>query len=109
MAKLYAGNFPKSYRPTLISPKDGEVYASFSGKDPSIPLKAEGTEGELFWYLDGEYFTSKEGSIPFATLPPGEHRVSLIDGRSLSASATFTVERREAGAPLRSAPVLRFD
>ena len=98
------GDGGKTFLPELVSPREGAVYASF-GKDPSIPLRAEGTEGVLYWYVDGEYLG--EGESPFATFPPGEHRVSLVDGRGLGARASFTVAERPGEGPV--APALSFE
>jgi penicillin-binding protein 1C len=109
MAILNQNNSLKKYLPELVSPREGAVYASSLGKDPSIPLKAEGAEGDLHWYLDGEYLDVPQGSQPFVTLPPGEHRVSLMDGRSMTASARFRVERRDEQKGRGAAEVLSFN
>ena len=61
-------------------------------------MKAEGSKGRLWWYLDGVYIgSSMADSTFFHGVPDGEHVVSVADeaGRSAKVDVkVFTPGRR---------------
>ena len=72
----------------IISPVPGASYfmAPFD-KERKIPMKTEGAEGHVFWYIDGKYLgTSLPDNTFFHDMPDGSHVVSAADdtGRSVS-------------------------
>ncbi|MDR1656533.1 MAG: transglycosylase domain-containing protein [Deltaproteobacteria bacterium] len=89
-------------RPSVVSPRNGEVIRLLAGVN-RFPLRSEGTSGSVHWYVDDAYLTqSGPGHTPVLTLTEGEHWVSLVDGRGLTAKSRFTV----IGAPVETAEVL---
>ncbi len=58
----------------------------------TLPLRATGASGLVEWTIDGERVlpVSANGAIQWP-LVPGRHRVTVVDARGRSASATFFV------------------
>ena len=84
---------------SIISPVPGAAYfAAPFDLERKIPMKSEGAEGRVWWYLDGEYIgTAKSEATFFHDVPDGEHIVSVVDeaGRSAKAAVkVFTPGRR---------------
>ena len=71
---------------SIISPVPGASYfAAPLDTERKIPMKTEGAQGQVWWYLDGKYIgTSRAESTFFHDVPDGEHIVSAADedGRS---------------------------
>ena len=84
---------------SIISPVPGASYfAAPFDEERKIPMKSEGADGRVWWYLDGEYIgTSRAESTFFHDVPDGEHVVSVVDeaGRSAKVDVkVFTPGRR---------------
>lgn len=84
----------------IISPVPGASYfAAPFDSERKIPMKTEGAEGRVWWYVDGEYIgTSRGESTYFHDIPDGEHLVSAVDeaGRSAKVDVkVFTPGRRK--------------
>ncbi len=89
----------KSSTLSIISPIPGASYfAAPLDYERKIPMKAEGSKGRLWWYLDGVYIGSSEGkSTFFHDVPDGEHVISAADEAGHSAKVNvkvFTPGRR---------------
>lgn len=72
----------------IVSPLDGAKYfnAEYYGKC-RVPLRAEGTNGKISWYLDGKYICeSTAGTVKMYSLHDGVNILSATDesGRSTS-------------------------
>ena len=85
---------------SIISPVPGASYfAAPLDKERRIPMKTEGANGNVWWYLDGQYIgTSRAESTFFHDVPDGEHVVSAADESGRSAAVTvkvFTPGRRK--------------
>ncbi len=83
----------------IISPVPGSSYfmAPFD-KERKIPMKSEGAEGHVFWYMDGKYLgTSLPDNTFFHDMPDGSHVVSAADdmGRSVSVSVKVLTPGRK--------------
>ena len=78
---------------SIISPVPGASYfAAPLDLERKIPMKTEGTEGQVWWYLDGEYIgTSRAEATFFHNVPDGEHLVSAVDEEGRSAKVTVKV------------------
>ena len=81
------GFSPESGRKlSIASPIPGASYFNAPlNNNRKIPLKAEGTPGAIFWYVDGKYAgKTMGGQTLFHEIPDGEHFVSAADenGRS---------------------------
>ena len=67
-------------------------------------MKAEGTRGKIWWYIDGEYMGVSEGGATFFRgMPDGEHTVSAVDenGRTSAVNVkVYTPGKRSAGEKL---------
>ena len=92
-------------RLSIISPIPGASYFSAPfDSERKIPLKAEGTRGKIYWYIDGEYSGMTEaGRIIFREIPDGEHLVSASDeiGRSTAVKVkVYTPGKRLSGEKL---------
>lgn len=82
IAKMPEGFTPESSRKlTIISPIPGASYFNAPlNNERKIPLKAEGGQGKIFWYIDGNYVgTSEIGRTLFREIDDGEHLVSVAD------------------------------
>lgn len=95
----------KSTRLSIISPVPGASYFNApNDSERKIPLKAEGSRGRVYWYIDGEYAGMSEGGASLLRdIPDGEHVVSAADDAGRSARVTvkvFTPGRRTAGEKL---------
>ena len=89
----------------IISPIPGASYfAAPFDSERKIPLKAEGTRGKIWWYIDGEYTGSSEGGATlFRGMSDGEHTVSAVDeiGRSSAVNVkVYTPGKRSEGEKL---------
>ena len=77
----------------IISPVPGASYfAAPFDVERKIPMKTEGGEGRVWWYVDGEYIG--EGSAEatfFHDVPDGEHVVSAVDEAGRSARVVVKV------------------
>ena len=78
---------------SIISPVPGASYfAAPFDLERKIPMKSEGAEGRVWWYLDGEYIgTSRAESTFFHDVPDGEHVVSVVDESGRSARVAVKV------------------
>ena len=90
---------------SIISPVPGASYfAAPFDLERKIPMKSEGTDGQVWWYLDGEYIgTSRGESTFFHDVPDGEHVVSVVDEEGRSARVdvrVFTPGRKSQGDKL---------
>ena len=84
----------------IASPISGASYfAAPFDTERKIPMKTEGADGNIFWYLDGEYIgASKSDKTFFYNVPDGEHIISVSDndGRTDSVNIkVFTPGKRE--------------
>ena len=60
---------------------------------PKIPLRAEGTAGQVHWFMDLVYLGAQmPGTEFFWALTPGRHTISLLDEEGRTAKAVFEVE-----------------
>ena len=89
----------------IISPIPGASYfAAPFDSERRIPMKAEGTRGKIWWYIDGEYMGVSEGGATFFRgMSDGEHTVSAVDenGRSSAVKVkVYTPGKRSAGEKL---------
>jgi penicillin-binding protein 1C len=88
--------------PKIASPADGQVFRLLPGAS-KIPLKTEGAEGAVHWFLDSEHlFSSKPGDSPLLPVTEGEHTLAIIDQSRQTARSRFTV----LGPDIRKARVL---
>ena len=92
----------KLKRPELkiASPVEGASYfAAPFDNERKIPLKSEGSSGQIFWYLNGEYIGTSAGNKNFFyNIPDGQHVISAADTEGRTASVNikvFTPGRRE--------------
>ena len=90
---------------SIISPVPGASYfAAPFDVERRIPMKSEGADGNVWWYLDGKYIGRSKGeSAFFHGVPDGEHVVSVVDesGRSAKVSVrVFTPGKRLEGEKL---------
>ena len=83
----------KNSRLKIISPVPGASYFTAPlDIERKIPMKAEGTKGKIWWYLDGEYAgVSVNGEVLFRDIPDGEHTVSAADENGKSDSVKVKV------------------
>jgi penicillin-binding protein 1C len=85
--------------PKIASPADGQIFRLVPGAS-KIPLKSEGAEGVVHWFLDSEHlFSSKPGDTRLLPVTQGEHTIAIIDQSRQTARSRFTVlapEIREA-------------
>ena len=106
----YTGNAQASFAPKgkvdIIVPSPGARYfITPMAPDQRISLKAEGTSGKVYWFVDQEFLGEQEkhGSLLW-TVSPGTHTVSLVDEAGATAVARFEVVDILAGRP----PTLQF-
>ena len=88
------GFSPESGRKlSIISPIPGASYFHAPlNNDRKIPLKAEGSKGRIFWYVDGNYVgTSEIGQTLFSEIADGEHLVSVADENGRSSAVKVKV------------------
>ncbi|MBQ7220169.1 MAG: penicillin-binding protein 1C [Synergistaceae bacterium] len=90
---------------SIISPVPGASYfAAPFDIERKIPMKSEGAEGQVWWYLDGEYIgTARADATFFHDVPDGEHLVSVADEEGRSAKVkvkVFTPGRKSQGEVL---------
>lgn len=91
---------------TIVSPVAGAVYflAPFDAQR-KIPLRSEGAQGQVWWYLDGRYAgTSSAQETFFCPIPDalgGDHVVGVMDalGRSAEAAVKVLTPGRAPAAP----------
>lgn len=78
---------------TIISPIPGASYFNAPlDNSPKIPLKAEGSRGNVYWYVDGKYAgVSEAGASLFREISDGEHIVSAADDDGRTAAVTVKV------------------
>ncbi|MBQ9565440.1 MAG: penicillin-binding protein 1C, partial [Synergistaceae bacterium] len=89
---------------TISSPPAGATYLSAPFAPQRIPMRAEGAEGRVWWYLDGRYLGMAEpGETFFHALPDGEHSLSVADeaGRSASVRVKVRTPGKRRDAPPR--------
>jgi penicillin-binding protein 1C len=78
-----------AFGPSVASPAPGSVFRAVPGSD-RIPFRSEGAYGTVHWYMDGEYVgASAPGKTPLVRITPGRHKVSMADGRGMSATSSF--------------------
>jgi membrane carboxypeptidase/penicillin-binding protein PbpC len=78
-------------KPVIVSPPDGAIIRLGYGAE-RLPLKSEGTVGDVYWYVDDAFLTkSSVGTTPVIALTIGSHRVSLLDARGLTSKSEFKV------------------
>ena len=77
----------------IISPVPGASYfAAPFDLQRKIPMKAEGAEGRVWWYLDGKYIgTSLPEATFFHDVPDGEHVISAADEEGRSSKVSVKV------------------
>ena len=90
---------------TIISPIPGASYFNAPlDNAPKIPLKAEGSRGNVYWYVDGEYAgMSEAGASLLREIPDGEHIVSAADDAGRTSAVTvkvFTPGRKQESEKL---------
>jgi membrane carboxypeptidase/penicillin-binding protein PbpC len=102
-----AGGAPGEAALRVVSPIPGMTYV-LSRQSRSVPLKAEGAVGRLFWFVDGVFLREEAGSTPFLDLSPGEHAVSAIDDANVAARSVFKVEAAELPVTGEGPEILRF-
>ncbi|MDR1111469.1 MAG: penicillin-binding protein 1C [Deltaproteobacteria bacterium] len=100
---------PKAMGPQVVSPGPGAVVVL--GDRDVLPLKSEGTVGQVHWYLDGRFVaTSESWAAPVISPGYGSHWVSVMDSRDMTARSSFTVVSRESvGGRGAATPILAFD
>lgn len=88
---------------SISSPLPGAVYISSPLAPQRVPMRAEGAEGRVWWYIDGKYAgTAGAEETFFHKLPDGEHVVGVTDtaGRSVSVKVSaITPGKRRKSAP----------
>ena len=98
-AKAGSSRGLKAQAPRVASPADGTVFRLAPGME-RIPLKSEGAQGVVHWFLDSEHVaTSRPGTVPLLTLSEGEHTLAMIDGRGSMAASSFSVLPMETARP----------
>ncbi len=77
----------------IISPVPGASYfAAPFDMQRKIPMKSEGAEGRVWWYLDGKYIgTSLPDATFFHDVPDGEHVISVTDEEGRSSKVNVKV------------------
>lgn len=77
----------------IISPISGASYfLAPLDTERRIPMKAEGAEGHIFWYVDGKYSgTSLPDNTFFHDVPDGTHTISAADDKGRSVSINIKV------------------
>ena len=77
----------------IISPISGASYfLAPLDTERKIPMKAEGAEGHIFWYIDGKYSgTSLPDNTFFHDVPDGNHVISAADDKGRSVSVRVKV------------------
>ena len=77
----------------IISPIPGASYfAAPLDTERKIPMKAEGSKGKLWWYLDGVYIGSSMADAAFFhDIPDGEHVISAADEDGRTAKVNVKV------------------
>ena len=88
------GFTPESGRKlSIISPIPGASYFQAPlNNNRKIPLKAEGTPGAIFWYVDGKYAgKTSSGQTLLHEIADGEHLVSAADENGRSDSVKVKV------------------
>lgn len=95
--------------PSITSPLPGGVIILERGGD-KIPLRCEGAQGRVHWFVDDEFLASGEaGFTPVLPLSPGAHKVSLVDSRNRTAGAEFTVKFAQDRDRDQDLPILNFN
>jgi penicillin-binding protein 1C len=84
--------------PAILSPPAGQVALLVAGVPPDaqeIPLEAEGDEGRLSWFVDGEFVgTARADERVWWRPRPGRHDVVVTDEAGLSARRELVVRER---------------
>lgn len=77
----------------IVSPLRGRIYVLLpTDSTLRLPLRAEGKEGPIFWFIDGEYVgESRPGDSLFVALSPGTHTVLAADASGASDTVTLTI------------------
>ena len=77
----------------IISPIPGASYfAAPLDTERKIPMKAEGSKGKIWWYLDGVYIGSSMADTAFFhDIPDGEHVISAADEDGRTAKVNVKV------------------
>ncbi len=89
----------------IISPIPGASYfnAPFD-TERKIPMKAEGTKGKIYWFVDGVYSGMSQGGMTFFhAIDDGEHIVSAVDeiGRTSAVNVKiYTPGKKQTGEKL---------
>lgn len=89
----------------IVSPRSGAHYTNEGSEE--IFLEARGGTGELYWFVDGEFFGATGPDRDYTVkwkAGPGRHRISVADEAGSKADAIVTVsrekERKEDELPL---------
>jgi len=94
--------------PAITSPWPDGVIA-LEDSSAKIPLRGEGTQGLVHWYVDEEFFHSAPaGQTPMLAMTPGRHKVTLVDSAGRTAGTEFTVLYSQDRDRDRDLPVLPF-
>ncbi|MDR2352924.1 MAG: penicillin-binding protein 1C [Deltaproteobacteria bacterium] len=86
----FSGITREPARAQVISPVPGGIYLVDRIENQTfLPLKSEGTVGQVFWYVDGLFLGD---DISFVKLSPGHHVVSLLDSLNQTAKSSFLIK-----------------
>ncbi|MDR3204234.1 MAG: penicillin-binding protein 1C [Deltaproteobacteria bacterium] len=89
---------------SIVSPGPNSIFVLYS-KASAAPLKAEGTMGPVYWFVDGEFFQAAGPErIVFLPLTLGRHSITLVDSQNNMAKSVFTVIEPKRGADI---PIIR--
>lgn len=78
---------------TIVSPlAEATYYMAPLALEQKIPLRSEGANGKVWWYLDGRFIGSVSATDTFFyRFPDGRHSLSVSDGAGGSAKTIFNV------------------
>lgn len=83
----------------ITSLRDGAVYYRDGGTD-RLELSATGGRGELFWFIDGQYYDSsgpERDSPVFWAISAGRHKITAADESGKTAGVEITVRESRPG------------
>ncbi|MDR2175377.1 MAG: penicillin-binding protein 1C [Synergistaceae bacterium] len=77
----------------FVSPVSGATYyLAPLAREQKIPLRAEGAQERIWWYLNGRFIgTSLPDETFFHSFPDGDHFLSVSDGDGRTAVTCFSV------------------
>lgn len=90
----------------ITSPRNNAAYKMESGRG-KILLTSKGGEGEVYWFVDGEFCPSAEGSEEvWWQMIEGGHKISAADAFGNFAHAGITVISENEKEPEENLPIL---